>query len=141
MEQVIQFITNHYWLVGAFVLTLGFVIYIETSAYFAPYKTLSPAQAVILQNHEGAVFVDIRENKELKAGKIIDSIHLPFTRFSTASSFLNKYRDKNIVIYCAAGNRSKSACARLMKEDYKKVFNLAGGINLWQKNSFPITYK
>ncbi|RLA08180.1 MAG: rhodanese-like domain-containing protein [Gammaproteobacteria bacterium] len=139
MDQYIQFITNHYWLSLSFVMTVGFVVYMEYNIRFAPYESLTPTQAVILQNHEDAIFIDIRESKELSRGKLIDSVHIPLTKFATAGNQLNKHRNKNLIIYCANGNRSRSVCKKLIKQDYKQVFNLTGGINAWQKENFPTT--
>ena len=39
--------------------------------------------------------------------------------------------DQQIVIHCHAGGRSRRATEFLMKQGFKRVFNLRGGITAW----------
>jgi len=46
-------------------------------------------------------------------------------------SFLEKYRDREIVVYCAGGNRSLHGAHFLLQKGFNAV-NLRGGMSAWR---------
>ena len=45
--------------------------------------------------------------------------------------------DQQIIIHCHAGGRSRRATEFLMKQGFKRVFNLRGGITAWANEIDP----
>jgi rhodanese-related sulfurtransferase len=102
---------------------------------------LTPAQATLLMNREDAVVLDVRETGEWSSGHIPGARHITLAQLDKRMSELEKFKDRPIIICCASGNRSSSACGQLKKGGYEKVFSLAGGISAWLESNLPLTTK
>ena len=106
MTQYIEFTSNHPMLVIAFFVNALLIIYIEYGRRTALYKNISAQEATVLQNHESAIFLDIREKAEYAQGHLINSISIPVKSLLKDISQLSKYKNKPIIVYSASGNRS-----------------------------------
>jgi len=104
-------------------------------------KGLSPAQATLLMNREDAVVVDVRETGEWNSGHIAGARHIALAQLEKRLSELDKFKQRPLVVCCASGNRSTSACATLRKAGFEKVFNLTGGVSAWIGAGLPVTTK
>jgi len=78
--------------------------------------------------------VDVREDSEWETGRIAGAVHIPMREIETAELV----RERPLILYCAHGNRSAHAAARLSELGYADVASLAGGIVDWQKSGFPV---
>jgi rhodanese-related sulfurtransferase/TusA-related sulfurtransferase len=86
-----------------------------------------------------AIIVDVREPKEYQnVGHIKDAKLIPLGKLVRNVELLNEYKDKEIVILCAVGGRSMMAAQLLVREGYKDVRNLSGGIRVWQRKGYPL---
>jgi rhodanese-related sulfurtransferase len=47
-------------------------------------------------------------------------------------------KDKQIMVYCHAGNRSLAAGQILVKNGFTKIINLKSGITGWQGMGYPV---
>jgi rhodanese-related sulfurtransferase len=90
---------------------------------------LTPAQATLLMNREDALVLDVRETGEWTSGHIAGARHITLAQLEKRLSDIEKFKDRPIIICCASGNRSSSACGQLKKGGFDKVFSLAGGIS------------
>jgi len=79
----------------------------------------------------GAVLLDVRTPAERSRSSIPGSVHIPLHQLTARVGELEKYRARQIVCYCASGNRSLSAAAALRKQGFDAA-NLAGGISNWR---------
>lgn len=77
-----------------------------------------------LQNGEEVTVIDVHESSEVAAGKI----QIPLGQLALRKDELDK--EKNYIITCQSGNRSKAACGLLEALGYK-VEDLVGGMNTW----------
>lgn len=102
---------------------------------------LTPAEATLLMNREDALVLDVRETAEWSSGHITGARHITLGQLEKRMSELEKFKDKPIIVICASGNRSSSACGQLKKGGFAKVFSLAGGIASWRESSLPLTTK
>jgi rhodanese-related sulfurtransferase len=102
---------------------------------------LSPALATLKMNREDAVVLDIRETSEWDTGHIPGSRHITLTQLEKRMSEIEKYKTRPLIVYCASGSRSNSACATLKKAGFEQVFSLTGGIAAWGEANLPITKK
>ncbi len=80
---------------------------------------------------KGAVIVDVRSSQEYDEGHINKAINIPY--YEIKKNVNNELNNKNqeIVLYCQTGFRSKQAYKKLIKLEYKKVYNLYGGLDNW----------
>ncbi|MGE5467849.1 MAG: rhodanese-like domain-containing protein [Ignavibacteria bacterium] len=102
---------------------------------------ISVAEATGLINREDGVVVDVRETNEWTTGHIPNARHIALGQLADHVSELEKLKGKPIIVCCASGNRSSSACNTLRKAGFERVFNLAGGIGAWRDAGLPVTTK
>lgn len=104
-------------------------------------KGVSVNEATLLINREDAVVLDVREASEWSAGHIPNARHIALGRLQSHLSELEKFKDKPIIVCCASGNRSSSACGTLKRAGFERVYNLEGGIGAWSGAGLPVTKK
>jgi rhodanese-related sulfurtransferase len=102
---------------------------------------LSPAEATLLMNREDALVLDVRETGEWSSGHITGARHISLGQLDKRLSELDKFKEKPIIVVCATGNRSSSACGQLKKHGFSKVFSLGGGVSSWRDANLPLTTK
>ena len=77
----------------------------------------------------GAQMIDVRENGEWNAGHAPQAVHIPAGQ---VSSRLNRIRkDKDLVVVCRSGSRSRSVTSMLRSQGYQ-AYTLKGGMRAWQ---------
>ncbi|MFZ5523520.1 MAG: rhodanese-like domain-containing protein [Pseudomonadota bacterium] len=101
-------------------------------------KEVDSIAALQLINHKNAIVLDVREEDEYKAGHVLNSTLIPLGKLNQRIGELEKYRDRPIVVVCRSGNRSATVCAKLGKQGFTQAYNLAGGVNAWQKAKLPL---
>lgn len=72
--------------------------------------------------------IDVRSRREFSEGHINGAINIPLPELNKN---INRYvasKNKNILVYCQKGSRSKKAAQILDDMGYANVFNLKGGI-------------
>lgn len=72
--------------------------------------------------------IDVRSRREFSEGHINGAINIPLPELNKN---INRYvasKNKNILVYCQKGSRSKRAAQILDDMGYTSVFNLKGGI-------------
>ena len=88
------------------------------------------------------VIVDARNWYESRIGKFKNAITPDITHFREwpkVVESLKGYKDKTVVTYCTGGIRCEKASAYMIKEGFKNVYQLDGGI-LNFINKYPDTY-
>jgi rhodanese-related sulfurtransferase len=104
-------------------------------------ENLTPSQATLLMNREDALVLDVRETGEWSSGHITGARHITLAQLEKRMSEIEKFKDRPIIVVCATGNRSSSACGQLKKGGFEKVFSLGGGISGWSEANLPLTKK
>lgn len=89
-------------------------------------KTISMAQLKAMINDKDKVFVDVRTAAEYKARNVKQFKNIPL-----GSDLTKLPKDKEIVVICQSGMRSKQACNQLKKLGYKQVTNVRGGMSAY----------
>ena len=84
-----------------------------------------------LKQNQGAIIIDVRSSQEYLEGHLAGAINIPYYEINRNVYNIIKNRNKEIVVYCQEGVRSKQAFKILRKLKYEKVFNLYGGIENW----------
>lgn len=107
----------------------------------AGVESLTPASATLKINREEAILLDVRESGEWATGHIPNARHITQAQLDKRLSEIEKFKSRPIIVYCATGNRSTSACKTLKEAGFEQVFNLGGGIAAWRDASLPVTKK
>jgi len=141
MAQTFEFIENHLLLVGGFMVVLFMIIKMEVDNRLSGVSQLNPSDAVRLMNNDKTVVVDTREASEFTAGHIKGAVNIPMSALKKRINELEKYKDKELLVYCRSGSRSNTACKVLRKDGFENVYNLAGGIMGWSNANLPVTKK
>ena len=140
MDQMVEFVTNHYILSGLFTALLAALIYTTVASQLSSLKELSTHEATLLMNKEDAYILDIRPAAEFKKGHILGSKQIK-AELVTKGDFatLEKSKDKPIIVVCAMGMTSKRTASQMLKAGFENVVTLKGGINAWQGANLPVT--
>lgn len=140
IELLPEFIGNHPFLVGAFVVVLFMVVRAEYDQQTNKSSQLTASSAVRLMNdNEKALLLDVRESADFKKGHIKNARHMALSSLAGKLSELESYKDNDIIVYCNSGNMSGRACKMLSKAGFNKVYNLTGGIYNWQESKLPVS--
>ena len=137
-SQLVEFISNHPLLVMALVAILVMLIGGELRQRLSGVSEVGPVEATRMLNHDNAVMIDMREDKEYREGHIVNAIHLPASKQDNYTGKLEKYRQQPLIVYCRSGQRSTTVCRKLRKQGFEAVYNLKGGVLAWQKAELPL---
>lgn len=135
MDKFFEFIANHPFLVGTFVLLLVLFIRNETRR---GGQSVSPQQLVDMVNRENAVVLDIRERKDFDSGHIVDSVNIPYSSLESRLDELKKYKARPVVVVCRMGQQAGAAGTLLRKQGFENVSRLTGGLTEWRNQSLPV---
>lgn len=141
MDKFAEFVSNHMVLSASFFGLLAYWIFGELKSRASGVGTVGAKDAIQLMNHSNAVVIDVREEKEVVDGMIINSVHIPLDDLQNHLKKIEKYKDKPVIVSCRTGNRSGKACNMLRKNGFLQVYNLRGGILAWQKENLPLVKK
>lgn len=84
-----------------------------------------------IRDHDQIVLLDVRTAAERQRGTIQGSVHLPAHELRLRTGELEKYRDREVICFCATGSRSLSAAALLRKAGFNAA-NMKDGIAGWK---------
>src|SRR5687768_9260103 len=73
--------------------------------------------------------IDVREPHEWDIARIPRARLIPLGTLGDAIATIN--RDRDVVVHCKSGKRSERAVRQLQAAGYRRVWNLAGGIERW----------
>jgi rhodanese-related sulfurtransferase len=97
-------------------------------------KSYSPAEVAEQLKRAGSpLLLDVRTRSERQRNCIKGSLHIPLHELGHRRSELEKHKNREIICYCASGNRSISAAARLKKFGFTAA-NMTGGIAEWNSS-------
>ena len=88
-----------------------------------------------LKNGKRPILVDVRQPDEYQRGHINGAKLVPLGELGRRMKELPKNRE--IVVVCATGNRSRSATKMLVREGYNAV-NMKGGMMSWARSGFKV---
>ena len=83
--------------------------------------------------------IDLRENNEIKKiGTIKNSLNIPFQDFLGSIKNNSSKFNKNLLLFCAIGERSTLATQVIRSYDILNSYHLIGGIKEWIKKEMPV---
>ena len=139
MEQLITFASNNGVLSAVWLALVVMIIVTTIKMKMSPVKQISPQDMTFLMNREEGVALDIRKEKDFKAGHILDAINLSNEKITkNGAASLEKYKDKPIIVICYAGMSAVQVANKLSKEGFARVSVLKGGMNSWTGAGLPV---
>ena len=123
-----EFISHHWVLVFALIAITVLLVMDVYKRRLLGFRDIKPQEAVRLINQEGAVPVDVREDKEYTEGHILNALHIPFGLIEQRLTELAPYKTQPIIIYCRSGQRSAQASSVLRKQGFESIYKLSGGM-------------
>lgn len=135
---MLQFVINNWYLFVALAVILFLLAAGPLSQQMHGIRNANAAQAIQLLNRENGVVVDVCEPKEFSAGHVPNAINLPLSSLKDRLRDLEKHKNKPIIVSCRSGNRSLKGAVILRKHGFATVYNLAGGLQAWERDNLPL---
>ncbi|OFZ40236.1 MAG: hypothetical protein A2504_14865 [Bdellovibrionales bacterium RIFOXYD12_FULL_39_22] len=104
----------------------------------ANYKFIEAKEAKELIDNVRPLIIDVRTAGEYAQGKIAGSLLIPIDEIQMRYSEIEKYKNQDVFIYCASGNRSTVAARILINNGFKRIYNLKNGIAGWQASGYSV---
>ena len=106
------------------------------------FEEIAPATICnYIISHPDAILLDVRTKAEYEGtanpnyGTLKGAINIPIQELSQRLSELDKYKDKEILVYCSHSHRSPQAAYLLTQNGFSKVVNMAGGMSVVQDST------
>jgi rhodanese-related sulfurtransferase len=97
------------------------------------YETILPVElSERMKRGEQVMLIDVREPVEYQIARIEGARLLPLSQFHEWAEGLNP--EEEIIVMCHHGVRSAHVCSILARQGFKKMANLAGGIDRWSSD-------
>lgn len=98
----------------------------------AAFKQITAEEAkTMMDEQDGILVLDVREQSEYDAGHIPGAVLLPVGSIDEESAAaVIPGKDAAVLVYCRSGNRSKKASKALVDLGYTKIYEF-GGIIDW----------
>jgi rhodanese-related sulfurtransferase len=94
------------------------------------YATISPSELKErMARGDEIQVIDVREPFEHEVARIEGARLLPLSRFPEWADLLDP--EAETVFMCHHGIRSAQVCTLLARQGFKRLYNLAGGIDRW----------
>lgn len=110
-----------------------------------PYEIYPGDVVKKIQNNEPIVLLDVRTPEEYEEIHLKNAILLPVQELSQESlariGLGEDAKNKEIIIYCRSGARSKTAYDIMKSLGYTNIKSVSGGMIHWEEDSYPFTEK
>ncbi|HVE44585.1 MAG TPA: rhodanese-like domain-containing protein [Gammaproteobacteria bacterium] len=136
-QDLTAFLYRHPMLSMGVVVVLLLLVILEVIKAKAKISTLSPLAATQMLNHQHAVIIDIRPHDSYRQGHIVDALSLTAAEVEGEAKKLKQFKNKPVIIVCAAGMESQKAVCYLEKQGYN-AYSLAGGMRAWSAANMPL---
>lgn len=129
-----KFLIDNIFLFGLAILSGGALLFPLLQKRGNKVTTL---QATQLINQGKTLVLDVRDSTAFAAAHLIDAKNIPLKDLPQHIAELDKFKAKNVVVVCQAGNQSSKAVAQLIKAGFTQAYSLEGGIVAWQTQGLP----
>lgn len=113
------------------IVTLGLEEDVDPVQNTAPHLTPEEWKQTLESNDPNLVIIDVRNRYESDVGIFEGAICPPIEYFRDLPKVLpeyENYKDKKVLLYCTGGIRCEKASALFLREGFKEVYQLEGGI-------------
>ena len=106
----------------------------------ANYREVAPKEAAELIRNISPLVLDVRTPAEYGRGHLKDSVLIPLQQLQARWQEIAGYRNRDVLIYCATGNRSTVAAKILIDNGFKRIYNLRPGIAGWEREELLVVH-
>jgi hydroxyacylglutathione hydrolase len=92
--------------------------------------------AELLASGPPPLLVDVRTEREWRAGRIDGAFNIPLSRLAREMARLPS--GWPLVVYCASGYRSAIASSLMRRAGRRAVTDLVGGVGAWESAALPM---
>jgi rhodanese-related sulfurtransferase len=136
MNQLVEFASNHVWIVAGLIASWSAVMFYELRLRAHGATHVSAADAVRLIN-KGALVIDVRKPEEFATGHIVNARNVVLERVQKGDE-IHKQKGKILLAVCGDGVSAGRAASLLRKAGYENAFSLKGGIAGWRADNLPL---
>jgi phage shock protein E len=104
----------------------------------AIFKNISALEAREKLDKEKPLLLDVRTPNEFYEAHIAGATLVPLQQLADRLGELEAHKNIPVIIYCRSGNRSIPASQILIKNGFKQVYNMQGGIGGWMREKLPV---
>ncbi len=137
MENLGEFIVNHWILSTAFVVLAWIVFSDGLQQKLSGVTLLTTAQAIHLINQQKAKFVDVRDAAEFEKEHIADAVNMPLATLDD-EKIKQKDTSNPVILVCASGQRARTAVKQFKAKGFSDLYVLKGGLNEWKVAKLPL---
>jgi rhodanese-related sulfurtransferase len=83
------------------------------------------------------VILDVRTEDEYAEGHIENSVNIDYYTNDFEQTIGELDKNKTYLVYCRSGNRSASVMNIMKQQGFKEVYNMLGGISVWESAGYP----
>lgn len=95
----------------------------------AMVENIDPTKYRQLRELEKGQLIDVRTSNEYAAGHLEGAVNIDFLETATFHKQMTSLdKSKTTYVYCQKGGRSTEAAAWMVKNGFKRVYNVNGGI-------------
>jgi rhodanese-related sulfurtransferase len=106
------------------------------------FKSLAPAAVCDhISSHPNTILLDVRTKEEFDGkadpnfGRLKNAINIPVNDLEKRISELDKYKGREILVYCSHSHRSPRASYLLTQHGFTNVVNMSGGMSVMPKGT------
>jgi rhodanese-related sulfurtransferase len=102
------------------------------------FENVTDVAAQEVLDHKNQLhLIDVRQPEEY-TGELGHIANTKLIVLNTIPEQLNSIpKDKHVVFVCRSGGRSAQACAYALSQGYTNVYNMMGGMLMWNQLQFP----
>ena len=87
---------------------------------------------------ENVILLDVRTPDEYLESHLKGAVQIDYHDENFAEQVSELDTNKTVYVYCRSGSRSAGAQEIMLKQHFKNVINLKGGIVAWKKAGLPV---
>lgn len=91
-----------------------------------------------IKSDENIVILDVRTSAEFESGHIKGALNADFRSANFMHTISTFDKSKTYLLYCRSGGRSLSAAKKMQQAGFKNIYDLKGGIIVWQNAGKPV---
>jgi adenylyltransferase/sulfurtransferase len=92
-----------------------------------------------LRSEAKLLLLDVREPDEWEIVHLDQARLIPLGEIEGRLAEIDDWREREVIVYCHHGGRSRAACEILISSGFRDVTNLRGGIEGWAREVDPST--
>ena len=114
------------------------IFFFSIFSYSQPYS-INFNEYLELRKKNKLQLIDVRTNDEFKINRLKNAINIDFYDSVFLSGFEKFNKEDNILLYCRSGRRSLLGAEILVKNGYKNIYDLKGGVISIDKSMLDFT--